>query len=132
MNNLVLQAGTLWWREIVRFVRQRSRVTGALLQPLLFWLVLGAGLTASFQPSGMPKGTDYAEYFYPGVIMLVLLFTAIFGTVSTIEDRREGFLQGVLVAPVSRSTVVMGQALWCWLRSRESILRLRRCWSRAR
>ena len=111
MSNLILQAGTLWMREIIRFVRQRSRVTGALLQPLLFWLVLGAGLAASFQPSGMPKGTGYAEYFYPGVIMLVLLFTAIFGTVSTIEDRREGFLQGVLVAPVSRTTVVMGQAL---------------------
>ncbi len=111
MSDAILQAGTLWWREIVRFIRQRSRVTGALLQPLLFWLVLGAGLTASFRPSGMPGGMNYVEYFYPGVIMLVLLFTAIFGTVSTIEDRREGFLQGVLVAPVSRRTVVMGQAL---------------------
>lgn len=111
MSGVILQAGTLWWREIVRFVRQRSRVTGAFLQPLLFWAVLGAGMTASFRPSGMPAGTSYVEYFYPGVIMLVLLFTAIFGTVSTIEDRREGFLQGVLVAPVSRATVVMGQAL---------------------
>ena len=106
-----LQVGTLWWREIARFVRQRSRVTGAILQPLVFWLLLGAGLRASFRPSGMPEGINYAQYFYPGVIVLVLLFTAIFATISTVEDRREGFLQGVLVAPISRASVVLGQAL---------------------
>ncbi len=111
MASIALQAGTLWWREIARFVRQRSRVTGAILQPLVFWLLLGAGLKASFRPSGMPEGMNYAQYFYPGVIVLVLLFTAIFATISTVEDRREGFLQGVLVAPVSRTTVVLGQAL---------------------
>ncbi len=111
MGSIALQAGTLWWREIARFVRQRSRVTGAILQPLVFWLLLGAGLKASFRPSGMPEGMNYAQYFYPGVIVLVLLFTAIFATISTVEDRREGFLQGVLVAPVSRTTVVLGQAL---------------------
>lgn len=106
-----LQVGTLWWREITRFVRQRSRVTGAILQPLVFWLLLGAGLRASFRPSGIPEGINYAQYFYPGVIVLVLLFTAIFATISTVEDRREGFLQGVLVAPISRASVVLGQAL---------------------
>ena len=111
MLSITLQAGTLWWREIARFIRQRSRVTGAILQPLVFWLLLGAGLRASFRPAGMPEGMNYAQYFYPGVIVLVLLFTAIFATISTVEDRREGFLQGVLVAPVSRSTVVFGQAL---------------------
>ncbi|HKN01549.1 MAG TPA: ABC transporter permease [Candidatus Binataceae bacterium] len=111
MIGVMLQAGTLWWREIARFVRQRSRVTGAILQPLVFWLLLGAGLKSSFRPSGMPEDMNYAQYFYPGVIVLVLLFTAIFATISTVEDRREGFLQGVLVAPVSRVTVVLGQAL---------------------
>ena len=54
---------------------------------------------------------NYFEYLYPGFIVLVLLFTAIFATISTVEDRREGFLQGVLVAPVSRPVIVMGQAL---------------------
>ncbi len=98
-------------RELARFVRQRSRVTGAFLQPLVFWALLGAGLKASFRPSGMPGDMNYMQYFYPGVIVLVLLFTAIFATISTVEDRREGFLQGVLVAPISRSTVVLGQAL---------------------
>ncbi len=98
-------------RELARFVRQRSRVTGAFLQPLVFWALLGAGLKASFRPSGMPGDMNYMQYFYPGVIVLVLLFTAIFATISTVEDRKEGFLQGVLVAPISRSTVVLGQAL---------------------
>ena len=61
----------------------------------------------------MPAGINYVEYFYPGVIVLVLLFTAIFATISTVEDRKQGFLQGVLVAPISRATIVMGQALGC-------------------
>lgn len=101
----------LWQREMVRFVRQRSRVSGALAQPIVFWLLLGGGLNASFQPAGAPPGTNYIEYFYPGIIILVLLFTAIFSTISTVEDRREGFLQGVLVAPVPRWAIVLGQAL---------------------
>jgi ABC-2 type transport system permease protein len=111
MNHFLLAAGTLCWREIVRFVRQRSRVTGAFAQPLVFWLLLGGGLQASFRPPGVPEGTSYGEYFYPGAIALVLLFTAIFSTISVVEDRREGFLQGVLVAPLNRSTIVLGQAL---------------------
>jgi ABC-2 type transport system permease protein len=78
---------------------------------LVFWLLLGAGLKASFKPAGMPPGMNYFQYLYPGFIVLVLLFTAIFATISTVEDRREGFLQGVLVAPISRPTIVMGQAL---------------------
>ena len=101
----------LWRREMVRFVRQRSRVTGALAQPLVFWLLLGGGLNASFQPAGALGGTNYLEYFYPGILILVLLFTAIFSTISTVEDRRAGFLQGVLVAPVPRWAIVLGQAL---------------------
>jgi ABC-2 type transport system permease protein len=111
MHNIWLPVGTLCWREIVRFVRQRSRVTGAFAQPLVFWLLLGGGLQASFQPPGVPAGTSYVEYFYPGAIALVLLFTAIFSTISVVEDRREGFLQGVLVAPLNRTTIVLGQAL---------------------
>jgi ABC-2 type transport system permease protein len=106
-----LGAGTLWLREITRFRRQRSRVIGSFLQPLVFWLLLGAGLKASFKPAGMPSGMNYFQYLYPGFIVLVLLFTAIFATISTVEDRREGFLQGVLVAPISRPMIVMGQAL---------------------
>ena len=102
---------TIWWREIIRFLRQRSRLLSAIAQPLIFWLLLGGGLNASFNPPGVPEGTSYIEYFYPGIITLTLLFTAIFATISVVQDRREGFLQGVLVAPVSRWVIVLGQAL---------------------
>src|SRR6266498_2705435 len=100
-----------WKRSPGRSLRRRSRVTGAFAQPLVFWLLLGGGLKASFRPPGLPDGTSYVEYFYPGTIVLVLLFTAIFSTISVIEDRREGFLQGVLVAPIPRSAIVFGNLL---------------------
>ena len=109
--SMLLPVLALWRREVLRFVRQRSRVTGAFAQPLVFWLLLGGGLNASFQPAGSAPGTNYVVYFYPGTIVLVLLFTAIFSTISTVEDRREGFLQGVLVAPVPRWGIALGQAL---------------------
>jgi ABC-2 type transport system permease protein len=102
---------SLWWREIVRFLRQPSRVVGALGQPVVFWLLLGGGLAPSFRPPGASGDTGYLEYLYPGIVALVLLFTAIFATIATVEDRRAGFLQGVLVAPVGRSSIILGQAL---------------------
>jgi ABC-2 type transport system permease protein len=102
---------SLWRREVVRFLRQRSRVFGALGQPVLFWLLLGGGLSASFRPPGTAGAAGYVAYLYPGILALVLLFTAIFATISTVEDRRSGFLQGVLVAPVSRAEIVLGQSL---------------------
>jgi ABC-2 type transport system permease protein len=111
MRNFWLPVGALWHREIVRFMRQRSRVIGAFAQPLTFWLLLGGGFSASFRPPGAPEGSGYLEYFYPGIILLALLFTAIFATIAVIEDRKMGFLQGVLVAPVSRMSVILGQAL---------------------
>ena len=101
----------LAWREVIRFVRQPSRLFGALAQPCLFWLLLGSGLSASFRPPGTATGTGYLQYLYPGILALVLLFTAIFATISVVEDRRAGFLQGVLVAPVSRTAIVVGQSL---------------------
>lgn len=111
MSQVLLPVTTLWWREMVRFGRQPSRVAGALGQPVVLWLFLGAGLRASFRPPGTPDGMGYLEYSYPGIMVLVILFTAIFATISVVEDRREGFLQGVLVAPLARSTAVLGQAL---------------------
>ncbi|MFN0149792.1 MAG: ABC transporter permease [bacterium] len=111
MTRALLPVFSLWWREIIRFLRQRSRVTGSLLQPLLFWLLLGAGLGGSFRPQGGATNADYLEYAYTGTLVLIVLFTAIFSTISVIEDRREGFLQAVLVAPVSRSTIVLGKVL---------------------
>jgi ABC-2 type transport system permease protein len=111
MSGFWLAVFTLWRREIVRFVRQRSRLIGAFAQPLAFWLLLGGGFSASFRPPGTSPDGGYLEYFYPGIILLALLFTAIFATIAVIEDRKMGFLQGVLVAPVSRMSVILGQAL---------------------
>jgi ABC-2 type transport system permease protein len=95
-------AWTLCQRELTRFFRQRNRVFGALGQPIIFWLLFSAG----FSPSGL----DY-RYFFPGTLVLILLFTAIFATISIIEDRREGFLQSVLVAPIPRWSMVLGKVL---------------------
>ena len=110
-NYFVLPALTLWWREMVRFFRQRDRVVGALATPVVFWLLLGFGLGKSFKTPGAPEGHGYLEYFYAGTLVMILLFTAIFSTISVIEDRREGFLQSVLVAPVGRFAIVLGKIL---------------------
>jgi ABC-2 type transport system permease protein len=103
----VRAAGRLAWREIVRFLRQRNRVVGAVGQPVLFWLLFGAGMNQNFQ---LP-GQRFSTYFVPGTLVLILLFTAIFATISIIEDRQEGFLQAVLVAPLPRWSLVLGKTL---------------------
>ena len=107
----LLAAGTLCRRELVRFFRQRNRVVGALGQPIVFWLLFGAGLGSSFRLPGSEGGVSYREYFFPGTLVMILLFTAIFSTISIIEDRREGFLQSVLVAPIPRWSMVLGKVL---------------------
>ena len=126
-NDRLTEVGMTSWggvdalarREVKRFFRQRSRVTGALLTPIMFWVVLGSGLRRSFMigggsaPSAGIEGPDYLEYFFPGTLALVVLFTAIFSTISIIEDRKEGFLQGVLAAPVGRSAIVVGKIAGC-------------------
>jgi ABC-2 type transport system permease protein len=108
---MLLAIYTLWLREIIRFFRQRNRVIGALATPIVFWLLLGGGMGTSFRPTGSPAGFSYLEYFFPGTLLMILLFTAIFSTISIIEDRREGFLQGVLVSPISRDAIVLGKIL---------------------
>lgn len=108
-GNFFLSASVLCRREIIRFLRQRSRIIGALGSPLIFWLLLGSGVGTSFAAG--PGGSSYLEYYFPGTVVLILLFTAIFATISIIEDRKEGFLQAVLVAPIPRSAFVFGKML---------------------
>ena len=103
---------TLWQREVIRFLRQRSRVIGALGTPLIFWLLIGSGIGASFRPpDARGDAPDYLEYFFPGMLILIVLFTSIFSAISIINDRRDGFLQGVLVAPVSRTAIALGSIM---------------------
>ncbi len=111
---LLLPAFTLWWREVVRFYRQRARVVGVIASPLLFWIVIGSGFGTSFR-SGQAAGQQhYLNYFYPGTLVMIVLFTAIFTMMSVIEDRNEGFLLSVLVAPVPRAAIVLGKVLGGW------------------
>lgn len=107
---MALPAFTLWWRELVRFYRQRSRVIGVIASPLVFWVVLGSGFGRSFQGGGN-QPQHYLDYFYPGTLIMIVLFTSIFTMMSVIEDRKEGFLLSVMVAPVPRSAIVLGKVL---------------------
>ena len=108
---VLLPAFTLWWREIVRFYRQKTRVVGVLASPLVFWIVLGSGFGNSFRSAAGPAQQHYMDYFYPGTLILIVLFTSIFAMMSLIEDRKEGFLLSVMVAPVPRSAIVLGKVL---------------------
>jgi ABC-2 type transport system permease protein len=108
--SLVLPVVSLWWREVVRFYRQPGRVVGVILSPVVFWLVIGSGFGNSIRSAA--GGTEhYLGYFFPGALILVVLFTSIFAMMSVIEDRREGFLLSVLVAPVNRSVIVLSKVL---------------------
>lgn len=113
--------GAIWKREVKRFFRQRNRVIGAVATPVVFWLLLGLGLNETFRvnPGELSGGAvadaggdmGYLEFFFPGMVVLMVLFTAIFSTISIIEDRKEGFLQGVLASPTKRWAIVLGKVL---------------------
>ncbi len=109
MNRLLLPAFSLWRREMVRFYRDRSRVIGGLVPPVIFWFFIGSGLSGSFTLGSGGAALNYRQYFFPGTLVLIFLFTAVFSTISIIEDRREGFLQSVMVAPVLRLAIVLGK-----------------------
>jgi ABC-2 type transport system permease protein len=98
LNSFILPAATLWQRELVRFWRQKSRVLGVVASPLVFWLLIGYG------------SNDLAR-FYSGALVLTVMFSAIFSTISIIEDRREGFLLSMLVSPAPRTSMVLGKIL---------------------
>lgn len=104
----LLALWTLWLREVRGFYRQRARVIAGLATPLIFWFVLGSGFGASITSSG---SDNYLEFFFPGAVTLTVLFASIFSNISVIEDRREGFLLSVLVAPIPRYIMVLGKIL---------------------
>lgn len=95
-------------REMIRFFRQPSRIVGAVAPPVLMWLLVASGFRSSFRAGG---DGDSFGYFFPGTVVLVVLFASIFSTISVIEDRREGFLQAVLVSPVGPGPVVLGKVV---------------------
>ena len=100
----------VWRRELIRFRSDRLRAFSSLVQPVLFLLVLGTGLS-SLARSGLPAGIDFKTYIYPGVLAMSVLFTSLFSAASIVWDREFGFLREMLVAPVSRSAIVIGKCL---------------------
>ena len=100
----------VWRREIIRFKSDRLRAVTSLVQPVLFLFVLGTGLS-SLASRGMPPGVDFRTFIYPGILSMSVLFTAIFSAASIVWDREFGFLREMLVAPVSRSAIVIGKCL---------------------
>jgi len=101
-------------REWTRFFRQRSRLVGALVTPAVFWLLLGTGLNNAALIDNGSAATDvigYRAYFFPGAAVMVLMFNTIFAAYGLIEDKRDGLLRAVLVAPAPRGAVVTGKVL---------------------
>lgn len=101
----------LWKRELLHFLRQPARIAGFVGSPLIFWVVIGSGFNRSFAYPGAMPDISYLEYYFPGTVVLTILFTAIFASISIIDDRHSGFLQGVLVAPVSGISIASGKIL---------------------
>ena len=89
-------------RELLRFVRQPSRIVATLGTPVLLWLLLGSGFARSFDPPSGHAASSYAAFLLPGVLTVSVMFTAILGAISLIDDRHAGFLQSVLVSPAPR------------------------------
>lgn len=109
----------IWYRDLVRFWRDRARLVASLAQPLLYLLIFGTGLSSAlsgansgvFGGSAATGGLTYVQFIYPGIIGMAVLFSAIFGAMSIVWDREFGFLKEVLVAPIDRSAVAIGKAL---------------------
>ncbi len=98
----------LWLRQVKKYFRSRSRIIGSLGQPLLFLLAFGFGFGSIFQRAG---GGNYIQFLGPGIIMMSVLFTAVFSGIDLIWDRQFGFLKETMVAPVSRLEIMLGKTL---------------------
>ena len=114
----------IWYRDMLRFRRDKARLIASLAQPLLYLLIFGTGLSSALSgaggagggfggsaPAGGAGGLSYTQFIFPGIIGMAVLFSAIFGAMSIVWDREFGFLKEVLVAPIDRSAVAIGKAL---------------------
>jgi ABC-2 type transport system permease protein len=106
----------IWYRDVIRYWRDRLRLVASLAQPLLFLIVFGTGLSSAlrgaFGGAGAGSGSiSYVQFIFPGIIGMAVLFTSIFSAMSIVWDREFGFLKEVLVAPIDRSAIAIGKAL---------------------
>jgi len=100
---------TIWEREVIRYTRDRARILSTLFQPIMFLVIFGAGLRGPLASSNL--GIDFLKFMYPGIIAMNVMGIAFFSSISTVWDREFGFLKEILVAPVSRTAIVLGKAL---------------------
>lgn len=101
-------ATAVFRRDLARFRRDRSRWIGLIAQPLMFWVILGQGFGGVFRLESAPE-LDYAAYFFPGAVLMAVVFTAMFSSLSVVEDRQNGLLRLALVGPGSATAVALGK-----------------------
>lgn len=107
----ILATSALCKREFIRFLRQRSRVVGAFLTPLIFWLMLGLGIDGSSDSTAVGMAANFKQFFIPGMMVMGVIFTAIYAAISLIEDKNSGFYQGVLVSPLPTWVIILSKIL---------------------
>jgi ABC-2 type transport system permease protein len=110
LRHEVRAVNVVWYRELLRFRTDRGRILSSFAQPLLFLFVLGKGLGATI-PGNAFGDADYSTFLFPGVLATSVMFTAVFSAISIVWDRELGFLREMLVAPVSRTSIVLGKTL---------------------
>jgi ABC-2 type transport system permease protein len=103
--------GMVWLRELIRLKRMPTRIISGLAQPLLFLLVMGAGMSKLVGNRGLPGGVKYQVFIFPGILAMSVITSALFSAVAIVWDREFGFMREMLVAPVSRTSLVLGKAI---------------------
>ena len=101
----------IWYRDLLRFWRDKARLFTSFIQPLFFLVIFGTGLSSATLLTGELSSYDYKQFVFPGIIAMIVLFTSIMWGVSIVWDREFGFLKEVLVAPISRTSVALGKTL---------------------
>ncbi len=101
----------IWLRDIKRFFRDKARLITGIARPSFYLFILGSGLSSAFGMFGGRGGDWYMDFVYPGILGMIIIFTSLFSAVSIVWDREFGFLKEILVAPISRTSIVIGKAL---------------------
>ena len=109
MSDVILGIWVIAYRELLRFVQERSRLLSSFAMPLLFLVIFGAGFTRSI--GTMAPGVDFVQFIYPGIIAMTVLMNSVMSGLSVVWDREFGFLKEILVAPMGRTGIVLGKAV---------------------
>lgn len=104
---MIRSMGVFFQRELLRFVRQKGRLMATLITPFVFWMIMGHGFGSLLEETFLK--TDSLTYFFPGILLMTILFSSVFSMISLVEDRNEGFLQGVRLIPQAPLKIVMGK-----------------------